>query len=71
MRRRGMTLSELLVVMLVLSILIGAIATVALQASAEGPRKAALADIHLISMALDNYKLDFRKYPPDTGFGLD
>jgi general secretion pathway protein G len=71
MQRRGMTLIELLVVMLVLSILVGAIATVALHASSEGPRKAALAHINLISLALDAYHLDFRVYPPDTGFGLD
>jgi prepilin-type N-terminal cleavage/methylation domain-containing protein len=70
-RHSGMTLIELLVVMLVLSILAGAIATVALQASREGPEKAARADIQLISLALDAYKLDHRTYPPDTGYGLE
>jgi len=70
-RDRGMTLIELLVVMSILTILVGTIAVVALQASTVGPRKAASADMHRIGMALDNFKLDFRKYPPDTGFGLD
>jgi prepilin-type N-terminal cleavage/methylation domain-containing protein len=69
--RRGMTLIELLVVMAILAVLIGGIATVALRASGLGPVKAAAADIQRIALALDAYKMDFRKLPPDTGFGLD
>ena len=35
------------------------------------PRKQkALADISKLSIALDRYRLRFREYPPDTGYGL-
>lgn len=71
MRARGMTLIELLVVMVILSILVSAVAAVWLHASGTGPIEAAKADIQKISLALDEYKLQFRCYPPDTGFGLD
>jgi len=69
--RAGMTLIELLVVMAILAILVSSVAAVWLHASGVGPIEAAKADINKISLALDEYKLQFHTYPPDTGFGLD
>ncbi len=69
-RRSGMTLIELLVVMAILAILSGAIAAVALRAGGRPWRVKCLAGIAKLEMALDRYRGRFRKYPPDTGYGL-
>jgi prepilin-type N-terminal cleavage/methylation domain-containing protein len=68
--RRGLTLIELLVVILIIGILMTSIAVVGLRVPKGVRKKTARADIARIEVALDSYKMQFGKYPPDTGFGM-
>jgi prepilin-type N-terminal cleavage/methylation domain-containing protein len=68
--RRGLTLVELLIVMAIMAILAGAIAAVAIRGMGRGSLEAARADINKVSLALEQYHMTFRTYPPDTGYGL-
>lgn len=69
-RQSGVTLIELLVVMVILAILSGYIATVALRVPGKPREKKAQAEMLKLALALDAYQMRFRRYPPDTGYGL-
>jgi general secretion pathway protein G len=62
-RRRGFTLIELLVVIIVLGLLAGLVAPQILGRVSEAKSKTARTQIALLSVALDNYRLDNGAYP--------
>jgi len=66
-----MTLVELLVVIAILGILAASIAVLGVNVLPKSKDVKARAEIANIELALDRYSMQFRKYPPDTGFGLD
>ena len=67
---RGLTIIELLVVMAILGIIMGALTYVGLSVGKEPYRRKAMADIDRITLALEKYNLQFQELPPDTGYGL-
>ena len=60
---RGFTLTELLIVIGIITILIGITLPVVFRARAAGHRARIGGDLQTISIALENYKLDFGDYP--------
>lgn len=56
--------------MSIIAIIASYIAVVMLRAGGDPRTKKAIADIGKLSIALDKYRLRFREYPPDTGYGL-
>jgi len=62
-RARGFTLIELLVVIIVLGLLAGLVGPQILGRVSEAKSKTARTQIELISLALDNYRLDNGSYP--------
>lgn len=60
-----------MVVILIIGILMTSIAVVGIRVGTGVREKTARADIERISLALDRYQMEFGKYPPDTGFGLE
>ena len=61
--RRGFTLIELLVVIIVLGLLAGLVGPQILGRVSEAKTKTARTQIELLSLALDNYRLDNGSYP--------
>ncbi len=70
MRRRGFTLIELLVVLVVLGLLAGLVAPQVLGRVSEARVTAARTQLELLSVALDQYRLDAGRYPT-TEQGLE
>ncbi|MHC4252479.1 MAG: type II secretion system protein, partial [Planctomycetota bacterium] len=70
-RRRGFTLVEMLVVMVILAILAASVAVVLIRIANRARIEEAQSQIRLIATALDAYRRDLGGLPPDTGYGLD
>jgi prepilin-type N-terminal cleavage/methylation domain-containing protein len=68
--RQGFTLIELLVVIVIIGILAASITAAAINARGMVKRKAVLAEIGQIDIALQRYKTEFGEYPPDF-IGVD
>src|SRR4051812_21017433 len=72
--RRGFTLIELIVVILVIALLAGILLPMILKANTGAKKTRVSADMASIGMALDAYHTDFGDYPrPDedyTGFAV-
>ena len=69
-QRRGFTLIELLVVIVVISLLAGLVGPLVFRNVGDAKVSAAKAQIELLSLALDQYRLD-NDYYPSTAQGLD
>jgi len=65
----GMTLIEIMVVMVILGIIAGLVGVAVLDQLEEAKIKASRTQLHDIGQALDLYKLDFGSYP-STSEGL-
>lgn len=66
MRRRpvrGFTLIELLIVIVILGLLLSLVAPTMFSKVGSSQRKAALAQMQMLSTALDTYRLDVGSYP--------
>jgi general secretion pathway protein G len=66
MRRRrlaGFTLIELLIVIVILGLLLSLVAPTMFSKVGSSQRKAALAQMQMLSTALDTYRLDVGRYP--------
>jgi len=70
-RRRGLTLIEMLVVMVILAILAASVGVVLVPMAGRGRVEKARSQIRLLEDALSGYRAAFGSYPPDTGYGLD
>jgi general secretion pathway protein G len=69
-RRRGFTLIEILVVIVVIAILASLVAPNIFQNAGAAKDATARSQIEMLGAALDAYRLDNGKYPP-TALGLD
>ena len=69
-RRRGFTLIELLVVIVVISLLAGLVGPLIFRNVGDAKVSAAKAQIELLGLALDQYRLDCDFYP-STAQGLE
>ncbi|HET6345516.1 MAG TPA: type II secretion system major pseudopilin GspG [Myxococcota bacterium] len=67
---RGMTLVEIMVVVVIISLVAGVVGVAVLQRLGDAQKKVAFTQIRQISDALDLYKLSFRNYP-STAEGLN
>lgn len=68
--RRGFTLMEILVVMVILAILASTVAAVLINMRSKARIERTRNQIALIVSALEKYRDEFGAYPPDTGYGL-
>lgn len=68
--RRGLTLIEILVVIIVLGLLAGLVGPRILGRVSEAKSQTARTQLELLSVALDNYRLDNGRYP-STEQGLE
>ena len=68
--RRGFTLIEMLVVIVVIAILAGLVGPMVFQNVGDAKVSAAKAQLELFGLALDQYRLD-NDYYPSTAQGLD
>jgi general secretion pathway protein G len=68
--QRGMTLVEIMVVVVIISMVATVVGVTVLQRLGDAQKKVAFTQIRQISDALDLYKLSLRNYPP-TGEGLN
>lgn len=68
-RRRGMTLIEIMVVMVILGLIAGMVGIAVVNAADKARVDRTKSDIHAIQGALDLYKARHGRYP-DTGTGL-
>lgn len=68
--QRGMTLVEIMVVVIIISLVAGVVGVAVLQRFGEAQKKVAYTQIHELSNALDLYKLSMRNYP-STAEGLN
>lgn len=66
---RGMTLIEIMVVVVIISLVAGVVGVAVLNRLADAQRKVAYTQIKSLSEALELYKLSFRNYP-STGEGM-
>ena len=62
-RYRGFTLIELLIVIVILGLLLSLVAPTMFSKVGSSQRKAALAQMQMLSTALDTYRLDVGSYP--------
>jgi general secretion pathway protein G len=62
-RVRGFTLIELLIVIVILGLLLSLVAPTMFSKVGSSQRKAALAQMQMLSTALDTYRLDVGSYP--------
>lgn len=60
---RGMTLIEVMVVLVILGMIAGLVAQAVLPRLEEAKIKTAKTQMEVISLALDNYRLDVDRYP--------
>jgi general secretion pathway protein G len=67
---RGMTLVEIMVVVVIISLVAGVVGVAVLQRLGDAQKKVAFTQIRQLSDALDLYKLSFRNYP-STAEGLN
>ena len=65
-RRRGFTLTELLVVVLIIAVLTGLILSISSYAHTKGQMARAQSEIAAMSAALESYKADNGMYPENT-----
>ncbi len=65
--QRGFTVIELMVVLVILSIIAGLVYQAVIPKVEEAKVKAARAQIEILGLALDNYRLDVGKYPDTLG----
>jgi len=65
-RRRGFTLVELLVVVAIIGILAGLLLPVLSAAREAAVERSAQNALRAITIAMEGYKQEFRRYPPDT-----
>jgi general secretion pathway protein G len=63
-RIRGFTLIELLIVIVILGLLLSLVAPAMFSKVGSSQRKAALAQMQMLSTALDTYRLDVGEFPP-------
>lgn len=68
-RQRGMTLVEIMVVVVIISLVAGVVGVAVLNRLADAQKKVAQTQMKQIADALELYKLSFRSYP-STGEGL-
>lgn len=68
--RRGFTLIELLVVLVVIAILAGLVGPMVFRNVGDAKSTAAKAQVELLGLALDQYRLD-NDYYPSTAQGLE
>jgi general secretion pathway protein G len=68
-RQRGMTLVEIMVVVVIMSLVAGVVGVAVFNALAKAQSDTALTQIRQLADALDIYKLQHRKYP-STAEGL-
>ena len=61
----GFTLIELLIVIVILGLLLSLVAPAMFSKVGSSQRKAAMAQMQMLSTALDTYRLDIGTYPPD------
>src|SRR5688500_13204705 len=64
-RRQAFTLTELLIVIAIMAVLTGLIATAAVNAMRSSRRSSISLDIQNISGAIENFKNDYGAYPPN------
>jgi general secretion pathway protein G len=62
-RRLGFTLIELLIVIVILGLLLSLVAPAMFSKVSSSQRKTALAQMQMLSTALDTYRLDLGEYP--------
>jgi len=62
-RRRGFTLIELLIVIVILGLLLSLVAPTMFSKVGSSQRKAAMAQMQMLSTALDTYRLDVGSFP--------
>lgn len=67
--QRGMTLIEIMVVVVIISLVAGVVGVSVLQRLGDAQRKLAFTQIHQLADALDLYRLSTNKYP-STSEGL-
>jgi general secretion pathway protein G len=67
--QRGMTLIEIMVVVVIISLVAGVVGVSVLQRLGDAQRKLAYTQIHQLADALDLYRLSTNKYP-STSEGL-
>lgn len=67
--QRGMTLVEIMVVVVIISLVAGVVGVAVLQRLGDAQKKVAYTQIRTLSDALDLYKLSLRNYP-STAEGL-
>jgi general secretion pathway protein G len=61
--RAGFTLIELLIVIVILGLLLSLVAPTMFSKVSSSQRKTAMAQMHMLSTALDTYRLDLGEYP--------
>ena len=64
-RRRGFTLIELLIVIAIIAVLASLLLAVVVAARRMAAQYAAIDDLQAIKKALQSYRTDFQRYPPD------
>jgi type II secretory pathway pseudopilin PulG len=64
-RRRAMTLTELIVVMAVMMILVSAVVVAVFQISSKGPVKGTQGLLQKLAVGLEGYRATYRMYPPE------
>jgi len=66
-RRSGFTLIEILIVIVIMGLLISLVAPAMFSKVSSSQRKTSMAQMQMLSTALDTYRLDVGTYPEDLG----